>query len=686
MSFINFANPAGFWWVLLVLPIIGMYFLRVRLRRAPTTTLLFWNQLFDEKKPRSWWQRLRHWLSLALQLALIGLLISALVDPLWQWQKNQQRRIVLILDNSASMQARVSAVASRLDEAKQSARSLVRSLRDGDQMAIVTTGGQPRVIWGMTDHQSWLLRAIDELRANDAPAKATEAIELAKRLLSSFKDYQGEVLLLTDGCNSEVTKFVDDPAVKMYGVGRKLDNLAITRFQVRRSLVDAIGYQVLVDVTNFSDSERECRLDLELEGDLVDVIPIKLGPNETATRIVDHTSAAGGRMTAKLDQVDALLVDNSAVAILPTCTNLPITLVSTGNLFLESVLRSIPLVELKVVKELPSDYRAAVVVFDRVVPQTLPAGRVVVIDPQTDCELWKVEGAVDEPIVAKVDKNSGLTQHLRLDNVLFPGARKLAFESTAEKLIQDPLDIPLLARIPRSSGDVIVLTCSLDKGDLPLRIAFPVLMKNVVEWFQGNTNELRPSVSSGELVTLRVDGLAAELHAAKSNPADSTSAESKTSEKPSGSDPSATIAEGVANNNASAKIGEFELVEPNGEVTPIASRNGQVDVGPLLSSGVWLVRARPLATESLGSAVEGNSQVGQTNEQAEQLSAPGTLGLAVNLTDSDESDLRPRVELTQVNATGLTLLGGRSMWFYFTLLAAALLAIEWWLYQRRVVG
>ena len=198
MNILDFANPAALWWALLALPIIGLYILKVRLRRVPATTLLFWNQLFDEKKPRSWWQRLRHWLSLLLQLAFLSLLVAALLDPLWSWQKQQQRRIVLVLDNSASMQAVGDDGIARLELAKQAAVAIVRSLRDGDQMALVSAGGRPHVVWGMTHHQRWLVDAIQALPATDAPSAIESSITLANRLLTGMEG-AGETIVLTDG-------------------------------------------------------------------------------------------------------------------------------------------------------------------------------------------------------------------------------------------------------------------------------------------------------------------------------------------------------------------------------------------------------------------------------------------------------------------------------------------------------
>src|SRR5690606_37826680 len=121
-------------------------------------------------------------------------------------------------------------------------------------------------------------------------------------------------------------------------------------------------------------------------------------------------------------------VDNQALALLPRRDPLPVVLVTEGNLFLQSVLESIPLVQWQVVTQPPAAApKGGVLVLDRIAAATLPAGRVLVIDPQGDCDLWKVGEAIEEPIVASVDADSPLTQHVRLTNILFPDARRLEF-------------------------------------------------------------------------------------------------------------------------------------------------------------------------------------------------------------------------------------------------------------------
>src|SRR5258708_4534612 len=101
----NLAHPAALAWAALALPIVALYVLKVRQRRVPVSTNLFWRQIFDEKRPRSLWEMLRHLVSLLVQLALLALLVLALGEPFFRWEVLQARRYVLVLDNSASMNA-----------------------------------------------------------------------------------------------------------------------------------------------------------------------------------------------------------------------------------------------------------------------------------------------------------------------------------------------------------------------------------------------------------------------------------------------------------------------------------------------------------------------------------------------------------------------------------------------------
>ena len=58
----------------LALPIVLLYILKLRRRREPVSTLMFWEQLFREKQTTSLFQKLKHLLSLLFQLLFLALL------------------------------------------------------------------------------------------------------------------------------------------------------------------------------------------------------------------------------------------------------------------------------------------------------------------------------------------------------------------------------------------------------------------------------------------------------------------------------------------------------------------------------------------------------------------------------------------------------------------------------------
>ena len=101
----NLLHPLSLAWLGLAIPIVIFYILKIRMRRVPVSTTLFWRQIFEEKQPRSIWQKLRHLLSLLVQLAFLLLVVFALAEPIFQWEIREARKLVLVVDNSASMNA-----------------------------------------------------------------------------------------------------------------------------------------------------------------------------------------------------------------------------------------------------------------------------------------------------------------------------------------------------------------------------------------------------------------------------------------------------------------------------------------------------------------------------------------------------------------------------------------------------
>jgi hypothetical protein len=335
----SFAFPIALTLTALALPIVAFYILKVRLRRVPVSTNLFWKQIFEEKPPRSLWQQFRHWYSLLLQLLLLLLIVLAVMNPFFSWQSLQGRRLVIVLDNSASMRAG-DVRPTRLDAAKEAAAEIIDGLRFQDELSIVLAGESPEVVASLTGHSPTLHEALRGIDFSDGPTTLQPAIELARKLTGSHP--RGEILVLTDGCADAAADPIDErsaadehvsadapvpadvrsseeadadettgpqtlaklePVVEYRVFSTDVSNIGITQFQVRRSLTDPLGYETLISVKNASSVAARCRIEVTLDDIPIDVLPLNLQPEELWTRTLEKTSLEGGVVRAALTQI-----------------------------------------------------------------------------------------------------------------------------------------------------------------------------------------------------------------------------------------------------------------------------------------------------------------------------------------------------------------------------------------------
>ncbi|MCU0718859.1 MAG: VWA domain-containing protein [Pirellula sp.] len=675
----------------IAIPVIGLYILKVRLRRIPVSTNLFWNQIFEEKPPKSLWQNLRHWLSLLAQLLILAFLVLAIADPILSWQSASARRVVLIMDISASMKA-ADVEPTRFAAAQKSAQRFLDGVRERDNVAILSAGAQPEVVLGMGNHAPSLRRAIDELKPVDTHESIESAITLAKQLIGDSP--KGQILVFTDrederdrsdqsdrsdlrdrsdrsdrsdlgdrSDRSDQTDLIDrsdqtdqtDLLVEFRSVGTDAGNVGITQFQTRRSMVDAVGYEILVEVKNASDVPVNCRLEIELGERPVDILPLKLQPNETWSRTLEKTSLDGGVLKASLTKWEPeegtstvlnnqLDVDDVAWAILPARVIQPVLIVSPGNLFLQKVFEANPLVSVTVAKELPTSWPAnTVIVLHKLIPTELPPNPLLIIDPDNDCNLFKLDGNIDNPLVTEQNKESPLMTHVRLDNVTFPNTKKISFLTETVQSLASSVDGDSLFSVAQNGNSrVVVLGVNLEESDLAFRTVFPILASNTIAWFTGQSGELSLSLPGGATTLLK--------------------------------DPPAQATEAKASKR-------LWLVSPTGSVQP---HSGQT-VGPLNQTGVW-----ELMSLSGDANVSTKSESSSTNAPTlEEISKNGTLveRFAVNLKNPAETDLR-RKTTDQTSATTSAMASWLSypLWFYLAVIISLLLVAEWGMYQRRVIA
>lgn len=504
-------NPGAWFLALAAIPIIAFFFLKVKRRIGTVSTALFWDEISRQHRVHAWGYRFRHPFALALSLFFLALLVSAALDPVVLPHKKANRTII-VFDNSASMNAVDRNGNSRFELARKELLKTISRQDTARESAVITASGEPEIVVGFTDHLPTLRDAVLGVQKTEFPTSLGKAIDVAKILARDASDTR--ILVFTDGCLSELETMDRDESVTIIIVGEPLENVAITRFQVRRSLCEAIAFDIFTEIANFSDTIVELRLHLELHSrepvtdeeivETLDLIPVTLEAGAKEIFLARGHTELGGVVTASLDFdpefEDALSCDNTARTVLGEKTKQKILVFGEDDFFLRKVLESMPNVEIVTIKECPENIEHnSVLVVHQTVPQKLPVGNVLIIDPRNNCDMFEVGDLIETPIIAFAETDTALLKFVRLENILVPGAHQLTFhkkenENRPKNLLATPENAPVFVQYQEK----LILTANLSQGDLTLRTAFPILFSNALTFFRGRGGEMNPVANDGE--------------------------------------------------------------------------------------------------------------------------------------------------------------------------------------------
>ncbi len=190
----SFAHPERLWLLVLV-PLLGVWIGRGRRRRAEAWSLLGWDRLRQRDGALGW-------------LASIVCLIVALGQPRWGRVPGSDlppgHDVVLAIDVSRSMAAE-DAVPNRLGVAVEAAESLVEALgrESGDRVAVVAFAGRGVVRCPLTENLGAVVDTLRALRPGDVEPGGTDlgdALDVALDTFDATEPAEGRtIVLFSDG-------------------------------------------------------------------------------------------------------------------------------------------------------------------------------------------------------------------------------------------------------------------------------------------------------------------------------------------------------------------------------------------------------------------------------------------------------------------------------------------------------
>ncbi len=169
----SFLYPGYFLALLGLIPLVAVYFLKVRPRRKSVTAFFLWQAVFDQKKNTALFNRLRELLSLLLMALALLAIVLALTAP--ELASDQRQDVLLVIDNSASMNA-LDDDRARLAAARKIAADIIRGLNAHQQAALATVSMDVQYQSHFTTSPKTLMDALRKIEPSDCPFR-TEALD-----------------------------------------------------------------------------------------------------------------------------------------------------------------------------------------------------------------------------------------------------------------------------------------------------------------------------------------------------------------------------------------------------------------------------------------------------------------------------------------------------------------------------
>jgi hypothetical protein len=498
---------------LVSLPIIVAYYmLRLRRRDVPVGSTFLWQQLVRDVEANAPWQRLRFSWLLLLQLLIALVAVLAAVRPFATVTSDLAANVVLIVDTSASMGAD-DPDGNRMDLARSAAQRVIGELPEGGRVTVVAADDSAHVLVSETDDRAAALAAIEGIEATELPGDLTDAFALASALAA--RDSDSTVVVVTDANADRLPGVGIGAPVRVERVGSTDGNQAVAALSALRRSGGA-QLDLFVAVSNPSALEATRRLEIYADAVLVDARELTVPAGQRAEALIATVPAATAVVEARLAGEDALAVDDRAYALVPQEGPVRALLVSGGNTYLENALALLPRLELYAVG--PEGYEDALAtaeeagtpyglfIYDRFVPADLPAAPTLWISPTEDGPFGAVGGLLQGPTLDRTDPNDALLRFIDLSTLHIGRARDITLAEGMRAVVSSTKDEPLVAAGRVERQGVALLAFALGESDLPLQVAFPLLMSNLVDFLlPPSDGVLPPSVDLGEPIAIEVD-------------------------------------------------------------------------------------------------------------------------------------------------------------------------------------
>ena len=183
---------------LLFIPLIVLYFLKLRREQVPVPSLVLWRQVLADQRVNSPFQKFKKHMLLLLQLLLLLMLILAAMQPYIRGFEGDFDKMPILIDHSASMGAYdYGGGETRLEAAKERVRKVIDGLKSNQQICLIGYAKSARKLTDFTNNKRVLFDALDRIKVWDVESGVEDALRMVNAMGQRHKFKRA--LMYTDG-------------------------------------------------------------------------------------------------------------------------------------------------------------------------------------------------------------------------------------------------------------------------------------------------------------------------------------------------------------------------------------------------------------------------------------------------------------------------------------------------------
>lgn len=431
------------------------------------------------------------------------------------------------------------------------------------------------------------------------------------------------------------------PRFRWEKVGSQSDNVGFVALSARRRPNNPLQFSVYMELHNFGKGDVDGFVELYVGKLIMETLRVKMKPGQRWRHIVPRLTAQGQKLSAvfKIKKgKDLLKSDNIAYAVLPKAEAMKILLVSADNLYLQAAMLSDPQLVMKAVpcgQEDSVKGEFDVKIFNDCAPKDVPtSGRYIFINPPLKGTPYKFRLRrkkfvfAKNPIVTEQRSTHPVMQFISLRDINVQRAKKFRLQRQERALVSS-FGLPLVVAHETKSMRALAVGFSLRESDMVLRVAFPLFIRNALEWLsRGGRSRPPTSRQTGQVWKIPLPG----------------------------------------------NLKQVDLFAP----TPKPKQKAVAEK-VLVTDGLALFSGKRSGFYQLKYSKSQRWIAANLSDPEESQIAPGTWKpLQGKKSESKDNGF------SGIKVLGFTVPIPRPIWLYLLLLVVVLLGLEWWTYNRRI--